>query len=599
MTIRFNRSGNILQVLENDQIIEKLNVHTDENGEIVELMGDENIIKILSLNIATIPTGLYFSAASISTELANLYLAQFSKQIDKTTLILQYMIRYKNWNKPFTAEQFAKVYADELQNLGFVTTQVEDSEFLDIYTEMTLDTNKQTITDHLIHLTPSFKTAMTKAEDKLWREVDISRHQHLRNEEMGKILISPPSIEEPLKNYYVVKKYWLKNKHSVKAWIDYAEETRKAVGIPEAFEIYQKALKNKVIKKQGLVTRFMAFAVNHLSFAQAESTCKQAMSMSNSDTATLTYTTWLIKNKQFTIAEPFLIDLKETYGTQRVYINLAQVYLETDRLEDAIELYEVLINKSESNGKAWKALRKAESLLNQQTKKADEQNRITKSISFAPEHQLAGLNILQNFGLLLKDKYPDGGVAFTIKQNDLKVTMIIDHPSGEKEVVEDYLNRYGLVVTGKIKPEEFTTDPLQVMDLKRQLFSLESELKWSNEKQRMLEGTIVSQDKQVSSLENQVQYFQLQLGAAFNAQKDTFSDLILLLKSKDTSVERLSEQLMNAVQTQNKQASQQIIQNLEKHDPTVKVKIKQFTEKTLAASGGNAPAWIDFISKLL
>ena len=48
--------------------------------------------------------------------------------------------------------------------------------------------------------------------------------------------------------------------------------------------------------------------------------------------------------------------------------------------------------------------------------------------------------------------------------------MIIETPDGKKrEEVEETLQQYGLVVTGKMKPEAFLQDPFAVQELKSQL----------------------------------------------------------------------------------------------------------------------------------
>ncbi|WP_448555889.1 hypothetical protein [Thalassotalea montiporae] len=250
----------------------------------------------------------------------------------------------------------------------------------------------------------------------------------------------------------------------------------------------------------------------------------------------------------------------------------------------------------------FSAKKQAYDLYNSIYKKLD--NRATtsphleKEITFEREHQKAGIAILQNFGSLLNDKYPEGGVSFSLKQSGLKISMVIEHPEGEKEVIEDYLNRYGLVVTGQIKPEEFSNEPLQILDLKRQLIQLESDLKWANEKQQMLTTTIQAQDRQIESLENHLKYFQSTLTDALHSSTIEVPDLITILQQNGKQTEKLLKPLIRAIQSKNKVQAKIELEKIDKTDKSLKEKINDFVLTTLASGGGNTPAWIDFINRL-
>ncbi len=94
---------------------------------------------------------------------------------------------------------------------------------------------------------------------------------------------------------------------------------------------------------------------------------------------------------------------------------------------------------------------------------------IRKSIEFPEEYFEAGKSILSYFGSILRKKYPDAKANVQIRQDGLKVTMTIDPADGDREVLEKELDRYGLVITGKMAPEEFTDDRLLIHDLKNEL----------------------------------------------------------------------------------------------------------------------------------
>lgn len=101
---------------------------------------------------------------------------------------------------------------------------------------------------------------------------------------------------------------------------------------------------------------------------------------------------------------------------------------------------------------------------------AIDENLIERFIEFPPEYHQAGISILNYFGTVLKKKYPDTKARIIIEQEDLKVKMIIDPQDGrDREIIEKTLTEYGLVVTGNMKPEEFTDDKLLLIELKNEL----------------------------------------------------------------------------------------------------------------------------------
>jgi uncharacterized protein YjbI with pentapeptide repeats len=94
---------------------------------------------------------------------------------------------------------------------------------------------------------------------------------------------------------------------------------------------------------------------------------------------------------------------------------------------------------------------------------------IVRSIEFPPEYHKAGMTLLQNFGDVLRSKYPERKTKIRLEQEGLKVTMVVETLEGEKETVENALIDYGLVVSGKMPPEQFTDDPNLILEIKNEL----------------------------------------------------------------------------------------------------------------------------------
>ena len=134
---------------------------------------------------------------------------------------------------------------------------------------------------------------------------------------------------------------------------------------------------------------------------------------------------------------------------------------------------------------------------------------IIRSIEFQPQHKEAGMSILGYFGTVLRNKYKDMDVSVAIKQAGLRVTMIIEPPRGKSEAVERTLDDYGLVVTGEMRPEEFYTDQLQVMELKNQLRIAGVQLEYQKE---LLDFSKDQYGKRIESLEGEVSFLRGHVG---------------------------------------------------------------------------------------
>jgi len=125
-------------------------------------------------------------------------------------------------------------------------------------------------------------------------------------------------------------------------------------------------------------------------------------------------------------------------------------------------------------------------------------SRVERSIEFPPEYWEAGTSILSYFSRILSVKYPSQKIKVRIEQEGLNLRMIIETPTGEKEKIEKTLEEYGLVVTGKIQPESFLSDPFEVMALKNKLEIANLELRQTR---LLLDSTIDNSQKRIESLE--------------------------------------------------------------------------------------------------
>lgn len=105
--------------------------------------------------------------------------------------------------------------------------------------------------------------------------------------------------------------------------------------------------------------------------------------------------------------------------------------------------------------------------------------KINRCITFAPEYYQAGLSILNYFGTVLRNKYPEQKATVKIEQHENMVRMIVESENGGKDIIEKALYEYELVMSGQTSVEDFYQDPIQTLELRNQIrmmqFQVESQ----------------------------------------------------------------------------------------------------------------------------
>ena len=99
-------------------------------------------------------------------------------------------------------------------------------------------------------------------------------------------------------------------------------------------------------------------------------------------------------------------------------------------------------------------------------KSSTNRERFNQCITFAPEYYQAGLCILNYFGTVLRNKYPEQKATVKIEQHENMVRMIVESENGDKEIIEKALYEYELVMSGQMPLEEFYQEQAQVLELK-------------------------------------------------------------------------------------------------------------------------------------
>lgn len=215
-------------------------------------------------------------------------------------------------------------------------------------------------------------------------------------------------------------------------------------------------------------------------------------------------------------------------------------------------------------------------------------DKIENTISFSSEHLTAGISILQYFGKLLQEKYPNEEVSVSIKQEGLKVTMTIETPDGKKEEIEEYLNRYGMVITNQITPQEFATNPIQLIELKQELREAQNKILFQQELLTLKDNTYKNR---IISLEDEVNFLRKEFSEALLTNKENIQILLNSLLTKDKLIKKLTKSIEN----RNDVETKQLLLELKEKDSKGYISLKQHIDNIIVGNLTNTPAWIEFL----
>jgi hypothetical protein len=214
--------------------------------------------------------------------------------------------------------------------------------------------------------------------------------------------------------------------------------------------------------------------------------------------------------------------------------------------------------------------------------------KIENSIIFSPEHLTAGSSILQYFGKLLQEKYPDEKVSVSIRQEALKVTMLIETPDGKKEEIEEYLNQYSLVITNQISPEEFTSNQIQVLELKTKLEAAKMEIGFQKKLLALQDKTY---DENLISLKDEVMFLREELSGIRKSNNKNISILLTSLLNKD----KLIKKLIKSVSKSDGKETKQLLLELKEKEVKGYTSLKEHVDNIIVGNLTNTPAWMEFL----
>ncbi|HEU0070566.1 MAG TPA: hypothetical protein VFS04_04665 [Alphaproteobacteria bacterium] len=233
----------------------------------------------------------------------------------------------------------------------------------------------------------------------------------------------------------------------------------------------------------------------------------------------------------------------------------------------------------------------------------DFKNIIYTSIQFPPDYYKAGMEILTHFATVIRQKYPDINVKVRIEQEDLLVRLIIDTPDGAREVIEQTLNDYHEVITGRRRPEDFLTNPTDIMELKHVLQIAEMEVRHQRDLLMLSARDNADLREQLTRYRANDQRSLEYMGQVVQQERDDAREWrALILKVIESSDERvrsallLIEQVVEAGKIDNNAAFQEAVALIKKEKPTFFQTLLDHLQKK--AAEGTVNYFVDWFLKV-
>ncbi len=243
-----------------------------------------------------------------------------------------------------------------------------------------------------------------------------------------------------------------------------------------------------------------------------------------------------------------------------------------------------------------KALLLARKVLNSIKLSVPNDEKVVRKITFSPGFTQAGIGLLSYFSEIISKKYPEMEVSVSIQQNGNTVTMSITHPDGKREEITHTLNNYGLVLTGKLNPEDLLEDKIQVLALRHKLEITKMEVSQVKE---ILKLERDNSKKRIETLETEVDSLKSIVGVSMQANQSTQEKLVDLFRlnietnSENISLKRIGE-LSAAITERNEPKAELILDDMSTNEPMTFQKLnKLITEGAISGVIGNSAfSWL-------
>jgi len=226
-------------------------------------------------------------------------------------------------------------------------------------------------------------------------------------------------------------------------------------------------------------------------------------------------------------------------------------------------------------------------------------NSFVKSIEFDEDTYQAGIAILSYFSTIVKQKYPEMKVKIRIEQEGRTVRLVIETPDGEKEKIEKTLEDYGLVVVGKMQPEELLPVKIEELQLRHKLDMAVMEISHTRE---LLSFTKESHNREITSLKEEVGTLKEQIHEAFKREDHARGVLVNIINSYSVdgiaknAILTLSGYLESRVFDKDKEIILELLGIIKQEHKPAFDDIKAYMISSLSGASGNLiSSWIPLV----
>jgi len=264
--------------------------------------------------------------------------------------------------------------------------------------------------------------------------------------------------------------------------------------------------------------------------------------------------------------------------------------------KNSARFYQNLANETNGANAYYESLLIAKEVLNSINLTSPSHKKVVREITFPPEFTQAGIGLLSYFSSIIEKKYPDMDVSISIQQIGNTVTLSITHPDGRQEEIVHTLNNYGLVLSGKLSPEDILEDKIQVLALKHKLELAKMEVSQAKD---IMELERHGSNKRIETLESEVDTLKSIVGMSMQSNETTQQKLLDLFAAHiETSSENVSlsaiRELGLAISERNSPKAELILDDMNTKDPKLFSRLNKFIAEGAISGviGNSAYSWL-------
>jgi hypothetical protein len=230
-----------------------------------------------------------------------------------------------------------------------------------------------------------------------------------------------------------------------------------------------------------------------------------------------------------------------------------------------------------------------------------DQKHIVRGMQLTAEQIIPGLGLINYFSRLVEQKYPTMATRFTTELEANHVKLTIETTEQDALLVEELLEKYSLVLLGKLPLNQLVSGEKQLMELKQ---TLDLSVLTLNINQNLLHD-IEDFTGKAPDLENLVKALHTTIGYGISSLKELQEVISELLSQEreiiSESLQVLRERLYYNMSHSDEAAIKEALLTVKQHEPDAFEEIRQVINRASGsgAAGDTLYTWISTLSRVL